>query len=126
MWKGCKDQVMKKCSTLVCTVGGNLRRPTSGSAKRIRIHKKEKKNVLCHSGFSYAIMKDDTNQDTAGKLPPTGEISSSNKRKFLQPVYNGPLSPMLHMTGIPSGIPKSNALAIAAKRYKRVQNHIIC
>ena len=62
-------------------------------------------------------MKDDTNQDTAGKLPPTGEISSSNKRKFLQPVYNGPLSPMLYMTGIPSGIPKSNALAIAAKRY---------
>ena len=76
MWKGCKDQVIKKCSTLVCTVGGNLRRPTSGSAKRIRIHMKEKKNVLCHSGFSYAIMKNDTNQDTAGKLPPTWEAVS--------------------------------------------------
>ena len=76
MWKGCKDQVIKKCSTLVCTVGGNLRRPTSGSAKRIRIHKKEKKNVLRHSGFRYAIIKDDTNQDTPGKLPPTWEADS--------------------------------------------------
>jgi hypothetical protein len=116
MWKGCKDQVIKKCSTLFSTVGGNLRRPTSGPAFEIRIHKKEKENVLRHSGFSYAIIKDDTNQDTPGKLPPTGEVSPSNKRKFLQPVYNGPLSPMLRSTWIPRGIPKSNALAIAAKR----------
>jgi len=76
MWKGCKDQVIKKCSTLVCTVGGNLRRLTSGSAKRIRIHKKEKKNVLWHYGFSYADEESDTNQDTPGKLPPTWEAVS--------------------------------------------------
>jgi hypothetical protein len=53
-----------------------LRQPGSGSAKRIKVHKKEKKNVLWHSGFSYADEEFDTNQDTPGKLPPTWEAVS--------------------------------------------------
>jgi hypothetical protein len=118
LWSCCRS--INKCSILVCTVGGNLRRPGSGSALWIRIHKKEKKNVLWHSGFSYADEEFDTNQDTPGKLPPTWEAvsfyQSFTSNWYFAPVYNRLLCPMLPCTRIPGGILYPPHGGIAAKR----------